>query len=268
MTPVDYFKLFWDDNVMTMLVEQTNLYSVQTTGNSIRTNIKEMEQLVEMQMMMSLIQLPSYEMYWNTTSRIENIASIMPIKLYELLCRNLHVVRNNMRTATSGKLSKVKHLLDAIRSNCLKLEQEQNQPIDEQMIPAMTKRSGIQQYLPKKIHKWGFKNFVRAGELGITYDFFIYSGTNTLGGAQCSCEDIVLRLIEYLHAHQNFRLFLDNWFSTISLMQKLNKEGILVTATFRLNRIGHCPLTAERELKHQGRGSFDYRSDQNSGFIL
>ena len=59
MTLLDYFKLFWDDDVMMMLVEQTNLYSVQTTGNSIRTNIKEMEQLVGMQMMMSLIQLPS-----------------------------------------------------------------------------------------------------------------------------------------------------------------------------------------------------------------
>ena len=67
---------------MTMLVEQTNLYSVQTTGNSIRTNIQEMEQLLEIQMMVSLIQLKSYEMYWNTVSRIEIIASIMHIKLY------------------------------------------------------------------------------------------------------------------------------------------------------------------------------------------
>lgn len=39
------------------------MYSVQTTGNSIRTNIKDMEQLIGIQMMMSFIQLPSYEMY-------------------------------------------------------------------------------------------------------------------------------------------------------------------------------------------------------------
>ena len=55
MTPLDCFKLFWDDNVIKMFVEQTNLYSVQTTGNSIRTNIKEIGQLTGMQMMMSLI---------------------------------------------------------------------------------------------------------------------------------------------------------------------------------------------------------------------
>ena len=49
-------------------------------------------------------------------------------------------------------------------------------------------------------------------------------------------------------------------------MQKLNKEGILATATFWLNRIGHFPLTAARELKQQGRGNVDYCTDQNSGF--
>ena len=137
------------------------------------------------------------------------------------------------------------------------------------MIPATTKHSGIRHYLPKKIHKWGFKNFVRAGESGITYNFFIYSSANTLGWAQCSCEDHeVLRLIVYLPAHQNFRLFLDNWFSTSwdILMQKLNKEGILATAAFWSNWIGQCPLTAEEELKQKEIGSFDYRTDQNSGF--
>ena len=216
-------------------MDQTNIYGVQTTGNSIRTNIKEMEQLIGLQMMKSLKKLPSYEMYWRNTSWVENISSIIPIKRYELLYRNFHVVDNNTRTATSGKLFKVKPLLDAIRSNCLRFEQEQNQPIDGQMILANTKHSGIQQYLPKKIHKWGFKNFSRAGESGITYDLFIYYGGNTLGVARCSCEDIVLCLIEYYPVHQKFRPFFDNWFLTISLMQKLNKEGILATATFLPN---------------------------------
>ena len=51
-------------------------------------------------------------------------------------------------------------------------------------------------------------------------------------------------------------------------MQKLNKEGILATAIFRLNRTGQRLLSAEKELKQQGRDSFDYHTDQNSGFHL
>ena len=49
-------------------------------------------------------------------------------------------------------------------------------------------------------------------------------------------------------------------------MQKLNKESILATAIFRSNRTGQRPVSAEKELKQQGRDSFDYHTDQNSGF--
>ncbi|XP_065652995.1 piggyBac transposable element-derived protein 2-like [Hydra vulgaris] len=44
--------------------------------------------------------------------------------------------------------------------------------------------------------------------------------------------------------------------------------GILATGTFRNNRIGKCPLLSEKELKSQGRGSWDNRVDQNSGIHL
>ena len=61
-----------------------------------------------------------------------------------------------------------------MRANCNKIKSEANHSIDEQIIPAKTKKSGgVRQYNPKKPHKWGFKNLVRAG---IIYDFFLYSG--------------------------------------------------------------------------------------------
>ena len=104
-----------------------------------------MEQFTGMKMMMNLIQLPSYEIQLNTTKRIENFVSIIPIKCYELLRRNLHVVdcntrngdfRQNFSSRYSSRrlLFQVKPLLDGIRSNYLRLEQEQNQSINEQII--------------------------------------------------------------------------------------------------------------------------------------
>ena len=40
----------------------------------------------------------------------------------------------------------------ALCNNCLKIEQEQGQSLDEKMTPAKTKPRGIGQYLSKKIH--------------------------------------------------------------------------------------------------------------------
>ena len=162
----------------------------------------------------------------------------------------------------------MKPVLDAVRNNCIKIEQERDQSADEQMIPAKTKRSGIRQYMPKEIHKWGFKNFVRAGKSGIIYHFFVYAGATSTGAQTCGAEDVILRLVQEMPKHKQFRLYFDNWVSTLSLLRELKTMEILATGTFRINRIGQCPLLNDKELKKQGRGTWDYCVDQNSGTHL
>ena len=103
-------------------------------------------------------------MYWSKEFKYDPIASTMTLKRYKTLQRFLHA---------SDKFFKVRPLLDLVRNNCIKIEPEQHHSIDEQIIPAKTKRSGaVNQYNPKKIHNWGFKNMVCAGRSGIIYDFF------------------------------------------------------------------------------------------------
>ena len=267
-SPIEYFKMFWDDIITQGLAEQTNLYSVQASGKSINTSFHEMEQFLGIQMNMSLVSLPSYDMYWSNEFRINCIADVMGLKRYESLRRFLHANDNTKRDENSGKLFKVEPVINAVRDNCAKIEQECNQSIDEQMMPAKTKKSGIQQYMPKKIHKWGFKNFIRAGKSGMIYDFFIYAGARSAGTESCGAEDVVLHLVEGVPKNKNFRIFFDNWFSTLSLLCELRNRGILATGTFRSSRIGGCPLMSEKDLKKEGRGSYDYRTDQNTGTHL
>ena len=118
---------------------------------------------------------PNYEYYWANRSRYKPVASIMPLKCYKKLRQFLHANDNANKDDPANKgnrLYKVQPVLDGVRQNCLKLEPESNHSIDEQIIPAKTKYSGIRQYNPKKPTKWGFKNFVCAGKSGIIYDFF------------------------------------------------------------------------------------------------
>ena len=42
--PLEYFKFFWNDELIDLVVEQTNLYSTQKTGHSVNTNHDEIEQ--------------------------------------------------------------------------------------------------------------------------------------------------------------------------------------------------------------------------------
>ena len=179
MTPLNYFKIFWSDDIINLLVEQTNLYSVQQTGSSINTNKSEIEQFIGIQMLMSIVSLPAYYMYWAVDTKYSAIADIMSINRY-----------------------KIEPVLNMVRENCTKIEPEVNQSIDEQIISAKTSHSGIRQHNPKKPKKWGLKNFVRAGENGIMYDFFLYSGSSSK--VKCTGSNVVMKLLETLPKGENY----------------------------------------------------------------
>ena len=98
---------------------------------------------------------------------------------------------------------------------------------------------------------------MRAGQSGIIYDFFLYGGKNSTGGNSCIADAIVLKLSEGIPRNQGFRLFFDNWFSALDLMVQLKSIGILST-TFRTNRLKGCPVASDKELKKEGRRSYDY----------
>ena len=158
LQPYDFFTKFWSDDMTKLLVEQTNLYSVQATGKSVNTNFAEMEQLLGIHMMMGIINMPTYHYYWDSETRIGLIADAMSHNRYKALRRSIHVADNTFRDSRKNdKLFKIRPILEKLRENCLKIEPEPVMSIDEQIIPAKTRRSGIRQYNPKKPIKWGFK---------------------------------------------------------------------------------------------------------------
>ena len=229
---------------------------------NIKTNKDEIEKLLAVQMLMSIVKMPRYKMYWSEATRHEPVSSTLTLKRYKKLREFLHVVdnaENDKPENKEDKYFKVKPLLEATRANCQKVEEEVNISTDEQIISAKTKKSGgVRQCNPKKPRKWGFKNLVKAGESGIIYDFFFYGGKNNTDGNSYSAESIVLKLSERILKNKGYRLFFDNWFSTFGLMLQLKSSGILTTATFRISHSKGYPLTSDKELKKEGRGSYDY----------
>jgi len=59
----EYFREYFIQEVFKHLVEQTNLYSVQKSGKSIKTDEQEMEQFIGQLLFMGFHKLPSYRMY-------------------------------------------------------------------------------------------------------------------------------------------------------------------------------------------------------------
>ena len=185
MTSLIYFRKFWSDYITERLVDQTNLCSVEKTGESIKTTKEEMERVIGIQMLVSIVKLPRHEMSWSV--EIRAVTSLFSLRHYKKLREFLHVVDSAEKEKEENKDDRL-----------FKVEPERINSIDEQIIPAKTKRSGgAHQYNPKKLHKWDFKNLVRADQSGKIDNLFIYGGKNDNDGNPLTAKDFVLKLSNY-----------------------------------------------------------------------
>lgn len=117
-TLYQYFKQFFDDDLIDLLADQTNLYLVRSTGTSINVNHNEMEMYLGMLVMMSIIKLPQIRMYWGKATRIPAVADIMPVNRFEKIKHFFHCNDNCKNLPNTDKdfdkLFKVRPVLDSL----------------------------------------------------------------------------------------------------------------------------------------------------------
>ena len=93
-TPLGYFHQFFDKQLISHIVGQTNLYSVQETMSCVATFQNKMEQFIGILVLMGIIKYPQYRMYRSPGTRIPAIADKMPLARFEKLKCFFHVNDN------------------------------------------------------------------------------------------------------------------------------------------------------------------------------
>ena len=89
-----------------------------------------MEKFIGIQMLMSIVSLPSYELYWSKELQVDCVANVMSLKCYKLIRHYLHANDNTEKNENSSRLFKVEPVVNTLSTNCLSVEQEQYQSID------------------------------------------------------------------------------------------------------------------------------------------
>lgn len=239
-TPLSYFKKYIPDTIFQMMTDETNLYSVKTTGKSINTNIFEIKKFVSQHIIMGILKFPRLRMYWNPTLRIPAVADHMSRNRFESLRNNLHLV-NEKPPATNSRLWKVQPIISAVLERCKNLSLEENLCIDEQIIPFKGTLK-FKQYIKGKPTPWGIKVYLLCGASGLVHNAIIYEGKSTplkedltklygIAGA------VVIQLCEIIPSGQNYKLFADNFFTSVQIIKGLKEKQIFYAGTVRKNRL-------------------------------
>lgn len=64
------------------------------------------------------------------------------------------------------------------------------------------------------------------------------------------------------------KVFCDNFFASSELLAEMKQRDLGCTSTLRSGRNGRWPLQNEKELRANGRGSFDFRHEKESGIVI
>ena len=111
----------------------------------------------------------------------------------------------------------------------------QNLSLDETLIK-FKGRVQFRQFLPLKRSRFGLKGFVVTDSAtGYVLDTMIYTGKEGPAVSRDLAMRVVLKLVEP-YVDKGYRLFVDNWYTSVPLLLELERRGILACGTVRGNR--------------------------------
>jgi len=269
--PVEFFSNFFTQDILQLLVEQTNLYAQQNKPREWEdTTDDEMAAFLGMLIAMGIHGLPRARMFWSTDPlfRVQPVADIMTRQRFMKLIGNLHVNDNNKAVPRGDpaydRLHKVRPLLTKMNANFQKQAvSSSSQSIDEAMI-RFKGRSSFRQYMPMKPIKRGYKVWVRSdAKTGYMYQFQIYTSKDDDDGT-----GLALRVVKQLTSslnNTNTHVAFDNFFASIKLLEELHVNKIFATGTVRANR-QELPILAKVKTTME-RGTSKWRTRDSVSYV-
>lgn len=273
-TTLQYFSLFWDDDMWQLIVDMTNLNASRVKAAKptdyyarkwTTLTTPELKAFVGVRLAMEFSVLKRrYEQYFSRNVgflfRTPGFRQVMTRDRYLAIWKFLHVIdENDVNIDKEDKLYKILPLLNNIISKSQEnYKPDQELSLDEGMIPAKN-RLAIKQYISSKPIKWGIKSFLLCeSKTGYVCNLEIYAGKTrgefiTQLGATGS---LVSRLTSCVQG-QNYQLYMDRFYNSPTLTRYLMEKGIHSCGTIMTNRKGY-PKELIRKKKDMKRGDFDF----------
>jgi DNA excision repair protein ERCC-6 len=268
-TPTLLFEKFINDEVIDMLVNNTNKYAMIDKGKvSFQTSSSEMRVFMAILFTSGYAPLPRRRMYWESSDDVHNtaISNSMTRNRFEELMMCVHVADNAV-LSPNDRMAKIRPLFNSLNEKFLaEFPYDQHLSIDESMVPYYGRHSA-KQFIRGKPIRFGFKVWSLNTPLGYCVQMDPYQGagvTDTqlgLGGS------VVVKLVNALPS-DNYVLYFDNFFTSFKLLQYLANKNVKATGTVRANRVENCPVISVDIMKKKDRGTYDYRLDKTSNILV
>lgn len=257
-SPMEFYHLFFYEEVLDFLIVETNRYAHQTLNAKILSQFSrlrkwsdvdrtEMRNFLGLILWMGLVKTGhSLRDYWRKDFLYSTrVPEVMSRNRFELILEFFHC--GNNENTQNGRLNKIQMLIDLLVHNFNKWYiPEEKVCIDESVVPFIG-RLIFRLYLKNKKHRYGIKIFKLCSKDYYTLQYNVYAGKGEVRETDVSYKIVMKLLDPYLNFGRT--LYTDNWYSSVKLAENLNKKNTHLVGTLRANRKNNPPEVISKKLK-------------------
>lgn len=269
-TPTIWFEQFFSEDIVQLMVNESILYAKFRGNHQFTVDGKDIRAFLAVLILSGYVTLPRRRMYWEQAADCRNslAAGFMTRDRFDEIMRYFHLADNN-RLDKDDKFAKLRPLFNILNQSFLKMfRHETHLSIDESMVPYFG-HHGCKQFIRGKPIRFGYKMWCLNSTLGYLVQFQAYQGKGSVTNQELGLGgSVVVDLINSLPEGPKYKLFFDNFFTSLRLLDHLTDHGFGATGTLRANRTDKCPLITPAAMKKKDRGHIDHRYDQTGKVIV
>lgn len=249
-TPIESFLLFFDSDILTILVESTNIYidtikhKYQRDRDAKPTDLVEMKAFVGLLLLIGVCRAGRRNLkdFWDNSQGlgIELVYTTMSKSRFRFLlrCVRFDDVRDRSARQSSDRLAAIRQIIEIMLRNCKQCyTPSECVTLDEQLV-AFKGRCAFIVYMPNKPCKFGIK-IIMAVDVKYPFvcNFEVYAGQHPEGPYRLSNQvpDIIHRVLEPLY-DLGCNVTMDNWFTSVPVSKDLLQKRITVVGTLKKNK--------------------------------
>ncbi|KAM4597687.1 piggyBac transposable element-derived protein 4-like [Polymixia lowei] len=266
----DYFRILFPDSLFEHMVEQTNnyaLYRQRRGGKSDPhwhpTDLREMKAYVGLNILMGINQLPDSGMYWASDIFIGNAGfkKTMTARRFEKLTQYLQLCDRESEPVRGERgydgLFKIRPLLDVVENTMWDAYMPNRCLTIDKCAIAVKGRFSPTQYMPSKPLKKGLTVWMLCdSRSGYCHRARIYVGKPSEDVAAASQGyRVVTSLVRGLEGKYH-HLFMDSYFTSVPLLQRLLRDGLYACGPTQPGRKGYPEVLRPRNVGKLSPGEF------------
>lgn len=268
---MEFFKLIITDYIVIFMVQETNRYAKASMENQIYLNFKlitpnEMRKFISIIIYMGICKLPTYEMYWLKTGNVFNQPFINELMKYERFCeikKYFHVFDKDEFDYTQpsdGIVGKLDGLIKYFNKKFHSIYVPEKELAIDENLCSWSGKGGSKVYMPLKPVKFGMKLYALCeAKSGYACSLILYNSNKKESNI-----DIIARLTEK-YTMVNHNIYMDNFYTSVKVLESLKTNGIYSCGTLRENRGG--PKKLKGLIKNFAKGDGILMNNESINYI-